>query len=97
MGLIFSNIYMKQCVLNPVRTNSEQLQGDWFTDLPDAALIREQQIVASPKNKAPLINVSASTWWRMVRAKLAPQPIRLSPGCTVWKVGELRSWLKGLK
>ena len=70
---------------------------DWFAALPDDGLIREQQIVASPKNKAPLINVSASTWWRMVRAKLAPQPIRLSPGCTVWRVGELRSWLKGLK
>ena len=83
--------------LSAAAIHLEASHSDWFAPLPDDALIREQQIVASPKNKAPLINVSASTWWRMVRAKLAPQPIRLSPGCTVWKVGELRSWLKGLK
>ena len=69
---------------------------DWFESLPNDAFVREDQIVASPKNKNPLLPVSSSTWWRMVRAGKVPKPIKLSAGVTAWRVGDLRSWLKSL-
>lgn len=65
----------------------------WFDNLPDAALVREHQIIAVKDNPNPLISVSPSTWWRWVRLRKAPQPLRLSSGVTMWRVGELRKWL----
>ena len=68
----------------------------WFDNLPDAALIREQQIVASPDNPSPLVSVSPSTWNRWVRARRAPQPMKISEGVSAYRVGDLRRWLASL-
>ncbi len=81
----------------PTRLNQPSPTRSWFEVLADAALIREQQIVATADNPAPLVHVSASTWWRWVRSGKAPAPIRLSDGVTVWRVGALRRWLAGLE
>jgi len=78
-----------------------------FDALPDAALIRLNQIVgpafkstddqAEKERKAsmPLVPVSRSTWWRMVKAGNAPKPIKVSQSVTAWRVGDLRTWLAG--
>jgi len=66
-----------------------------FDDLPDSGLIRQSQLVPNPKRPGvptPL-PFSACTLWRRVRAGQFPQPLRLSPGMTVWKVGDVRRWL----
>lgn len=65
----------------------------WFDHLPDAALIREQQIIPGDGNASPLVNVSPSTWWRWVRSGKAPQPIKMSSGVTAYRVADLRRWL----
>jgi predicted DNA-binding transcriptional regulator AlpA len=67
--------------------------SNWFDELPDAALVREHQIIDKGGNRSPLVCVSSSTWWRWVRAGKAPQPFRLSDGVSVWQVGRLRAWL----
>ena len=41
-----------------------------FDQLSDTALVRITRIVG------PLVPISRSTWWRMVKAGTAPQPIR---------------------
>ena len=65
----------------------------WFCRLPDSALIRLNRIIDFPKNAQPLVCVSASTWWRWVSSKRAPQPVRPSAGTTLWRVSDLRAWL----
>jgi prophage regulatory protein len=69
-----------------------------FDTLPDSALIREAQLVQSPKRPgvpAPL-PFSAPTLWRMVKARTFPQPVKLSAKVTAWRVGEVREWLRSL-
>ena len=66
-----------------------------FDHLPDSALVRESQLVQSPKRPhgtAPL-PFSAATLWRKVKAGTFPKPIKLSERVTAFKVGEVRSWL----
>ena len=66
-----------------------------FDHLPDSALVRESQLVQSPKRPhgtAPL-PFSAATLWRKVKAGTFPKPIKLSERVTAFKVGDVRSWL----
>jgi prophage regulatory protein len=46
--------------------------------------------------KAGIIPVSAATWWAWVKAKRAPQPIRLSAGVTVWRTAEVIAFAESL-
>lgn len=61
-----------------------------FNDLPDDALLREKQIL-HPNGPVP---VSRSTWWAGVRAGRFPQPVRLGPRTTAWRVGDIRALLR---
>ena len=66
-----------------------------FDDLADSALLREAQLVQSPKRPhgtAPL-PFSAATLWRMTKAGTFPKPVRLSQRVTAWRVGDVRAWL----
>lgn len=83
-------------LFDPTKPVSKAEYPDWFNQLADSSLVRIQQIVATPKNPKPLINVSASTWWRLVRSRKAPPAVRVSAGVTAWRVGDLRCWLKSL-
>jgi len=80
----------------PTKPIAKAESPDWFDELADSSLVRVQQIVATPKNPKPLINVSASTWWRLVRSHKAPPAVHVSAGVTAWRVGDLRCWLKSL-
>lgn len=67
-----------------------------FDALPDSALIREAQLVQSPKrpgSPAPL-PFSAPTLWRKVRAGTFPKPLKLSERVTAWRVADVRKWLE---
>ena len=77
----------------PAKTRPKAPNPHWFDHLPDAALIREHQIIPAQGNASPLVNVSPSTWWRWIRAGKAPQPIKMSDGVTAYRVGDLRQWL----
>ena len=66
-----------------------------FDALPDSALLREAQLVPSPKrpNATPILPFSASTLWRKVRDGSYPAPLKLSAGVTAFRVGDVRQWL----
>ena len=85
-----------RALIYPTKPVSKSERPDWFNELADSSLVRVQQIVATPKNPKPLINVSASTWWRLVRSRKAPPAVHVSAGVTAWRVGDLRCWLKSL-
>lgn len=62
-----------------------------FEELPDEALIRLRQMMA-----LHIVPYSASTLWRRCRSNDFPKPIRVSPGITVWRVGDIRAYLEGI-
>lgn len=65
--------------------------------LPETGFLRLKQIIGDKHANPPipaLIPVAQSTWWAGVRAGKFPQPIRLSKGCTVWRISDLRALLE---
>lgn len=58
-----------------------------FDKLPDSAHVR-LPIVAALRGTSP------ATVWRHVKAGLIPQPVKLGPNTTAWRVGDLRASLK---
>jgi len=37
-------------------------------------------------------SVSVSTIWRWVNKGQFPKPIKLSPGCTRWRISDIQEW-----
>lgn len=64
-----------------------------FDNLADSAYVR----LADLLDKPALICVSSPTLWRMVKRGDFPKPIKLSPGVTAWRVGEIRDWMESLR
>jgi prophage regulatory protein len=58
--------------------------------LPETGFIRLKNIVA-PNGPIP---VSKSTWWAGVKSKRFPQPVKLGPKITVWRVEEIRALIE---
>ena len=62
---------------------------------PLAGFVRLSQIIGDQKTgTAPIIPVSRSTWWAGVKTGIFPKPIKLSPGVTVWRVEDIRSFIE---
>lgn len=62
--------------------------------LPETGFLREKQILGDPKASPPvppIIPVSHTTWWNGVRDKRFPQPIKLGPRTTAWRVEDIRA------
>ena len=55
-------------------------------NFPEVGLVRLSQILA-PAGPIP---VSKSTWWQGVKEGRFPQPQKLGPRTTVWKVDDIR-------
>ncbi|HGC5726844.1 TPA: helix-turn-helix transcriptional regulator [Legionella pneumophila] len=65
--------------------------------LPSEGFVREKQIIGDAKAKPPIIPiipVSKSAWWAGVKSGLYPQPLKLSPGVTVWRVEDIRKLIE---
>lgn len=52
-------------------------------------LHREKQVLSS---FAP---VHRTTWWRWVKAGIAPPPIKLGPHVRAWRQSDLEKWQRG--
>lgn len=39
---------------------------------------------------AELFNVSRATIWRWAASGILPQPVKLSPGCTRWRLDQIK-------
>ena len=56
-------------------------------------LIRLKDILGDPKAEPPIppiIPVSKSTWWAGVKTGRFPQPVKLGPRITAWRVSDIR-------
>lgn len=60
-------------------------------NFPRAGFVRLAQIL-SPAGPIP---VSKSTWWQGVKDGRFPQPQKLGPRTTVWKVEDIRALFEG--
>lgn len=65
-------------------------------DLPATGYLRLSTIIGSPATKhrparPALYPVSSSTWWAGVRTGRYPQPVRLGPRITAWRVEDIRA------
>lgn len=62
--------------------------------LPETGFLRLTQIIGNRKADPPIpavIPVGRSTWWEGVRAGKYPQPVKLGPKTTAWKVEDIRA------
>lgn len=65
--------------------------------LPGEGFVRLHQILGNPKANPPIlpiVPVSKSTWWAGVASGRFPQPIKLGPRTTVWKVEDIRALIE---
>ena len=62
-----------------------------FDALPDVALIQIRPLI-----NFKVVPYSATTIWRKCRSGEFPSPIKVSPGVTAWRVGEIRDYLKSV-
>ncbi len=61
-------------------------------EFPTTGFVRLKQILA-PRGPIP---VSPSTWWAGVRQGRFPQPLKLGPRTTVWRVEDIRALFNGI-
>jgi prophage regulatory protein len=59
-----------------------------FSHLPDEGFIRQKELL-----QLGLIPWSAASLWRKCRSNSFPQPIKISPGITAWRIRDVREWL----
>ena len=66
-----------------------------FEKAADETLVRVSDLVRDPKRpgKPSLLPFSKSSLERRVHAGDFPQPTRLGPRCTCWRLGDVRQWL----
>lgn len=59
--------------------------------------LRVSDITRNRRTGEPgVLPVTASTWWAWVKAGKAPAPIKLSPGCTVWREADVLAFAESL-
>ncbi|MDD2500654.1 MAG: AlpA family phage regulatory protein [Geobacter sp.] len=60
-------------------------------------LVRLDQIIGSvKKGLAPMIPVSRSTIWQWVKDGKFPQPLKLGPATTCWRMSDISAHVKAL-
>ena len=65
-----------------------------MNQLPETGFLRLSQIIGnSAKGIPPLIPVKKSTWWAGVKSGRYPQPVKLGPRVTAWRVEDLRTFI----
>lgn len=65
--------------------------------LPETGFVRLPNIIGNSKTQPPtpaIIPVSKSTWWAGVKSGRFPQPVKLGPRITVWRVEDIRTLIR---
>jgi len=68
--------------------------------LPESGFVRLSQIIGDKKAKPPIsptIPVSKSAWWAGVKAGRYPEPVKLGPHTTAWRVEDIRALIESFK
>jgi prophage regulatory protein len=72
-------------------THTKSRSGDPVSALPESGFVRLSSILA-PRGPLP---ISRSSWWAGVRNGRFPQPVKLGPRTTCWRVEDIRNLLQG--
>ena len=65
--------------------------------LPETGFLRLPNIIGNPKADPPIppiYPVSRSTWWEGVKSGRYPQPVKLGPRITAWRVSDIRALIE---
>jgi prophage regulatory protein len=63
--------------------------------MPETGFLRLSQIIGDhARDLPPLIPVGRSTWWHGVKSGKYPQPVKLGPRTTAWKVEDIRAFIE---
>jgi hypothetical protein len=76
--------------------NDGHLWSIQMNHLPETGFLRLPQIIGDPKANPPIppvIPVKKSYWWQGVRDGKFPQPVKLSPRVTVWRVEDIKRFI----
>lgn len=74
----------------PQRTaKQEKVNMTEISQFPEYGFVRLKQVLK-------VIPVSRSTWWAWVKDGKAPQPVKLGPKTTAWKVEDIRALINTL-
>jgi hypothetical protein len=68
--------------------------------LPEIGFLRLSRIIGDPKAEPPIpaiIPVKKTTWWAGVKSGRFPQPVKLGPRVTAWRVEDIRSLVSNLE
>jgi hypothetical protein len=59
--------------------------------------LRVAEITKNRRTGTPgILSISPATWWSWCKSGKAPQPIRLSPGVTVWRKADVVAFAEAL-
>ena len=64
-----------------------------MSNMPETGFIRLSQIIGNPKAVPPIppiIPVCKTVWWQGVKTGRFPQPVKLGPRTTCWRVEDIR-------
>ena len=67
------------------------------SSLPETGFVRLPDIIGNAKADPPIKPVypgSRSTWWEGVRSGRYPQPVKLGPRITAWRVEDIRALIE---
>ena len=65
-----------------------------MNQLPATGFLRLSQIIGDPKAEPPIppiIPVKKTCWWDGVKSGRFPQPVKLGPRVTAWRVEDIRN------
>lgn len=67
------------------------------TQSQSGAYLRVSDITRNRRTgKTGLLPITSATWWAWVKSGKAPAPIKLSPGCTVWRHADVLTFAESL-
>lgn len=72
------------------------LSNHIMTQLPNTGFLRLKQIIGDNKANPPipaLIPISKSTWWAGIKSGRFPQPVKLGPRTTAWRVEDIKEFI----
>jgi predicted DNA-binding transcriptional regulator AlpA len=58
--------------------------------MPEIGYVRQSPLIPA------IFPFSQATLWRKVKAGTFPQPVKLGPRITAWKVEDIRDWIEHL-
>jgi prophage regulatory protein len=82
--------------MTPPHFGRDQLK---MHQLPDIGYLRLPQIIGNPRARPPIaarIPVGKSTWWQWDKSGRFPQPVKLGPRITAWRVEDIRDLIRRL-